>query len=882
MKHLSVRPAAAKLMISCEAFVAAAVLGVVLFLNFYHSYNDGILYSERLNQMKEVTTQLFEGLNDVLELRWADARSHTNQLMRSGIHTSQELYQFIKEQEEVCDMPQNGTSLVAVDTRGRYYTSSGAMDLTENINYFFDEPEHVSFVSSSLNGGTTNIVFMYRLSSPMEISDGDDRISLMYFGTVQAMQELGQYFNCKAYNDNNSVYVLDQNGSKIFSSNSIELISGHNVYSVLRQMEYLHGSNFEQTQQELNSNGIAYSNAVLDGEEYYYALRRLDTADWTLMFLIPSSYVAVNTVNLVDTTGSIIMTFAGVMLVLCVGFVYLVLRSQQKEALRAERNNTRRMEELNSILEAKNEQLRQANTEIENARRAAEVANKAKTTFLSNMSHDIRTPMNAIVGIADLLGYETDSSERIKEYTRRLQNSSHHLLGLLNDILDMSRIESGISSLNIEKLELSEQISQIETIIRTNTRERRQQFEIRTRMIRHEQINGNGTHLRQILLNILTNAAKYTPDGGRIIFEITELDSEPGYAEYQFTISDNGMGMSQEFISTIFSPFTRAENSVTNKVQGTGLGMTITKSLVDMIGGRIDVQSEPGKGSRFTVTLKFKADENERSEINGMMMIGRDDDVTVSAKAHGVTPETVCSIGAAAELLSRGAYDVVLITSGICENISGDDISRLRGASEKPVKIAGICSDTLAQRFQETLDCAIVVPFFWGKLENGLADENEKKKAESGSALSGVRFLCAEDNEMNAVILEANLKWRGASCRIFPDGKSLVDYFAAADPGEYDMILMDVQMPLMNGYEAARAIRKSSNPDGKAIPIIAMTANAFSDDIRACLNAGMDAHVSKPVDMSAFEKTVRSLREDKKRLAQRCKSDRSTYADSFA
>lgn len=174
------------------------------------------------------------------------------------------------------------------------------------------------------------------------------------------------------------------------------------------------------------------------------------------MFLIPCVRMwQVNTVNLVDTTGSIIMTFAGVMLVLCVGFVYLVLRSQQKEALRAERNNTRRMEELNSILEAKNEQLRQANTEIENARRAAEVANKAKTTFLSNMSHDIRTPMNAIVGIADLLGYETESSERIKEYTRRLQNSSHHLLGLLNDILDMSRIESGISSLNLEKLELS-------------------------------------------------------------------------------------------------------------------------------------------------------------------------------------------------------------------------------------------------------------------------------------------------------------------------------------------------------------------------------------------------------------------------------------------
>lgn len=853
-------PSVRRLVASVAAFVAAASLGVVMFLQLYSSYIDGILYKERLNQMKEVTTQLFEGLNDVLEFSWADALTFTNQLENSGITTAEGLKQFILRQEEVCEMSKIEKKLVAVDSLGRFYTRDGLMGITENMSYLVDEPEQVSFVSSTLSSENADMVFMYQLRDPLELTDAEEHIRIIYFGTYQAMNELNQYFDCEAYDGNNSVYVLDQNGSKISSANSTELLNGHNAYSVLRQMEYLHGSNFEQAQQELNKSGIAYSNAVLDGEEYYYALRHLKRAGWTLLFLIPSSYVAVNTVDLVDSTGSIIMTFAAVMLVLCVGFVYIVLRAQQKKALAAERSNTKRMEELNTTLEAKNEQLRQANIETENARRAAEVASEAKTSFLSNMSHDIRTPMNAIVGIADLLSYETEAPERVREYTRGLQTSSHHLLGLLNDILDMSRIENGIPTLNIEKLDLSEQISQIEAIVCPAAKDRRQHFEIRTEKIRHEQFDGDGTRLRQILLNILTNAVKYTPEGGSVGFTITELPGEPEYAVYRFVISDNGMGMTPEFIDTIFDPFTRAENSVTNKVQGTGLGMAITKNLVDMMGGYITIRSTPGKGSTFAVTLKFRTYENSTPDIHGLLVVGVDDELSVFSKAHGVRTSCAADLASAGELLSGGGFDVVLLDCGICGSANAYDIAEMRSRCPGEVRVVGLCRESPEHWMAESLDSTITTPFFWSKLESRLSEESAvRTESAPASVFGGLRFLCAEDNEMNAAILEANLKWRGASCKICPDGRAVVECFEnAAD--DFDMILMDVQMPVMNGYEATRAIRNGSNPAGKRIPIIAMTANAFSDDIRACIDAGMDAHIAKPVDMSFFEKTVRSLR----------------------
>ena len=384
----------------------------------------------------------------------------------------------------------------------------------------------------------------------------------------------------------------------------------------------------------------------------------------------------------------------------------------------------------------------------------AEKASKAKTDFLSNMSHDIRTPMNAIIGITTLMKNELHQPEKLAEHLGKLETSGQLLLGIINDILDMSRIESGKTTLNVEKMNLTQQISQLDSVIRQQAGQRRQTFTVET-YVQHENVLGDSNRLKQVLMNILSNAVKYTPNGGHIRLEIDELTHTEHYTKYRFVVQDDGIGMSEEFQKTLFEPFTREEKSGTNKVQGTGLGMAITKSIVDLMGGTIHVESTTGKGTRFEVVLEFPIDAE---------------------------------------------------------------------------------ADTV----QETQ-----VP---------------PEEEETASPLSGMKFLCAEDNAINAEILEMLLEANGASCTICANGQEIVDAFASVKPGDYDMILMDVQMPVMDGLEATRRIRSSENPLGKTIPILAMTANAFLEDMQKSREAGMDEHLSKPVDISALEQTVKRFR----------------------
>ena len=847
-------------------------IGVEGFLHFFKQYNDGILYGERLNQMQEVTEQLFSGLEDVVSSQWKDARYQCNILADSDLHTLDEMMAMMQHQAVLNEMDESSTDLIAVDSRGRYYTQNSKMGLLNDMSYFDDQPEQISFVFNGMTTTRTQMLFLYRLQEPLSLQDDGQDVQILYYGIARDMEELNPYFDCKAYNGNNSTYVVDNQGLKLFSgssssSSSKDLLEGFNTFTILSNMTYLHDSSFAEAKKELDEDGIAYSNAILDGQEYYYALYQMENAEWILLFLVPSNYVATNTVALVNTTTRLFMSFAVVMVTICAAMIYWVLRHQQKLALRAAEAN-------NAALAAANEKLEKANTDLQKAQNAtkealqvAETASKAKTDFLSNMSHDIRTPMNAIIGITTLMKSEPNLSEKMHEYISKLDHSGEHLLELINNVLDMNRIESGKTTLHIGKINLAEQVTQVETIISAQADQKNQQFILVTTHLNHEYVLADAARLQQILVNILSNAVKYTADGGRILFELEELPRNERYAKYKFIVQDNGMGMSEEFIKHIFDPFAREENSVTNQIQGTGLGMAITKSIVDLMGGVITVDSTPGKGSRFEVVLEFPIDTTAEQNMQHLSILlvqcTQSSEVRVRDAAQGkpIQIHSLPTVSDAVENLHFASYDVILTPLETTEA----EVSQLRkAAGENAILLCGATNSTVNLIAPADADGVLPYPFFLSNLEAEVQRVQESRKTaeepEDVSPLCGMKFLCAEDNEINAEILELLLESKGATCKIYRNGQEIVDAFASVKPGDYDMILMDVQMPVMNGLDATRAIRSSSNPLGKTIPILAMTANAFLEDVQQSRDAGMDEHLSKPVDLAVLEQTVRRFR----------------------
>ena len=732
--------------------VSLAVILTLLIVS--QTYIQNLVYHERLSQMEEVTHQMFRSLEDVIDTHWSEVNVQCNYLYYTPLKTDTELYRYLQKLSELSNYHEKQVELIAVDSAGHYYTENGGMGLLREMNYLEDSPQWVSYVSNSLTVDDSRMVFLEKLSTPITLQSGEKEITLRYFGISQSMTQLNDYFRCDAYDNNNSVYVLDNEGFKLFNANDTELLKGHNVYTVLSRMSYLHGSSFAEAKERLDRTGSCYSNAVLDGTEYFYALKQMENAQWTLAFLVPAEYVAVNTQKLVNIVMVIIIAFAAVFSVTAVFVGWFLLREKQQQELRAEKEANLRLEQYNIQLTQANDEMRRAQEIAAEALQSAERASKAKTDFLANMSHDIRTPMNAIIGITTLMKNELHQPEKLAEHLGKLESSGRLLLGIINDILDMSRIESGKTTLSIEKMNLPQQISQLDGMIRQQANQHGQTFTVETHL-QHENVLADPNRLNQVLMNILANAVKYTPTGGHIRFEAEELPRNEPYARYRFIVQDDGIGMSEAYQKTLFDPFTREERSGTNRVQGTGLGMAITKSIVDLMGGSIGVESATGKGTRFEVVLEFPID----------------------AEADH------------------------------------------------------------AQQVQ------------------ALPEETEET-----SPLSGMRFLCAEDNAINAEILEMLLEAKGASCTICSNGQEIVDAFASVKPGDYDMILMDVQMPVMDGLEATRRIRSGENPLGRIIPILAMTANAFLEDMQKSKEAGMDEHLSKPVDITALEQTVKRFR----------------------
>ena len=575
-------------------------------------------------------------------------------------------------------------------------------------------------------------------------------------GTLYDHSKLDSMLSVKSYNGNAYLFMLDNDGNITYTNQKEDkFFRNYFLLKHLKGDQAITEEEADSLQKKLD--GREQGVELLGSDKpYYLGYCPIENNNTMLICIVEKSVVDNVLKDYQKTIGFTTLLMAGFILLLFAGlFCSISRRSLAEQKAEYEKRNNEIQTQAMKEMEESNKKLKKAKDITTEALQTAENANKAKTDFLSNMSHDIRTPMNAIIGMTSLIRHDAGNKAKVIEYADKIDISSQHLLGIINDVLDMSKIEAGKTVFKYTDFSILDFITELNTIFHSQIDEKNQTLTIIKENIRHEWVNGDQVHLMQIFSNLVSNAVKYTQEGGKIQFLVEECETKSSvYAKYRFLVSDNGMGMSADFKDTIFDAFTRAESSMTNKIQGTGLGMAITKNLVEAMGGSIDVESELSQGSCFEVLID------------------------------------------------------------------------LRIAEDRFVSSA----------------------------------EQVEKDEPAGNVLKGMRFLCAEDNELNAEILMELLKIEDAECTICENGKRVLEAFEQSAPGDYDMILMDVQMPVMNGYEATKAIRRSSHELAKTIPIIAMTANAFSEDIQHSLAAGMNAHVSKPVEMKVLEKTIRSIK----------------------
>ena len=519
----------------------------------------------------------------------------------------------------------------------------------------------------------------------------------------------------------------------------------------------------------------------------------------------------------------------------------------------------------------------------------AQVANEAKSAFLSGVSHDIRTPMNAIMGFTTLLCSEADNPDRVREYAQRIDAASQHLLGLINNVLDLNNLESGTAALKPAELDLADVIDEVNTIIRPQARAKDQAFRIQVSALAHEHLIGDQPRIKQILINILSNAVKYTQKSGTITMTVTELhQAVKNYSRIRFTISDNGQGMSESYQKVIFAPFTREQDTGTNQVQGSGLGMSVTKSLVDLMGGSIQVQSQLGKGSTFTVELELQiqqrtADLKFWKECGVSRMLVADGSpelcgtIQRAMKQTGVEIDCASNGPEALALMDQAAagkkpYHLILLDWDLFPP-KWPEVSRLSQEIRRPggpLFLFTVSEQEEAQRELPGVSAGhfLSKPFFMRNFKEAvrrLTEERAKQAAPSlEHAMDGKRIMVVDDIDVNRMILAKILSSMGAVCETAVNGQEAVEKFQASPPGFFDMIMMDIQMPLMNGYDATKAIRAGDHPSAKDVAIIAMTANAFVDDVRKALAAGMDAHLAKPIVVNTMLSTMQEVLSSKK------------------
>ena len=697
-----------------------AVIGIVY---FYTQYTTRVSV-ERGNSLSDLSEKIAENTDINIQNRWDYTQSIASVAIRSKCKTKKELVAATKEALTRASIDE--LLYMVIDTKGNYYCTDGVEGKWDgNVSIFKEgKIEKQVFIKEMENISIKQpqILFVRKMSEDVKLDDG---ITIRYVAYVQPLANFAKNMDLSEHKDHQLLQIIDKDGEILYSHNFIKNIPNkQNIDDVLTKSKFLDNGSLKEYRRQIKSREINSKKFVYKGESYYLSYAPIDIDDWGILHVVSEK-------DLNEDAGQFITysfySIVGVSVCICILIILTIYMT-----MTLKNNNY-----LLRIKEKSNEALKKAADE-------ANYANKAKSDFLAHMSHDIRTPVNGIVGMTNIAKNNLDDKEKVNKCLDKIIVSSNHLVSLINDVLDMSRIETGKVTIKKAKMNIENIYEQCIAIIGTQAQEHNITLENTLEDVKHFNVIGDELHLKQVLINILSNAVKFTHNDGKIIFSVKEIESNDNKAKYIFNITDNGIGMSEEYQKHVFETFTQEDDGSRTYYQGTGLGMAIAKNFIDLMGGTINVSSKINEGTTFTVELELDID----TDINNM---------------------------------------------------------------------------------QENMEK--------GNFEN-------------------MKVLIAEDNELNQEIMKCMLEQEKIKVDIVSDVKEIIDKFNSSDIGEYNMILMDIMMPEMDGLTATKEIRKLDREDAKNIPIVAMTANAYDEDVKKSLEAGMNEHLTKPIDINRLNEIL--------------------------
>ena len=810
-----------------------------------------------ISNMREISKHDEQSMVSGLEHRWLDIEGVSKEIRQNKYPTTSEMLKKLNIKAETI----NCLEVALITDTGKVFSSTYSVkEDKELLELCQNSKDRFAYRRDSSNNSAVDtrkekLVIGSKIED-FTIEDNHFVYAIGYYELGNLTEEL----KIESYDGKGYSSVIDQDGYYLVSVyHNDSAFERDDFYTVISREGLGNGLTVEDVKKKVQNRESFVLEYTLDSEERIMVATPMKDVDWYCIMSVPLSIYREQSRDMLQMLTGLILA---VLITLGIVIILIFRNRYQKNSMKFELKHK---------------------DELEEALALAEQASRAKTTFLNNMSHDIRTPMNAIIGYTALVKSHIDEKERVEDYVDKITQSSNHLLSLINDVLDMSRIESG--KVNIEEKEenLADILHSIRNIVQADVKAKQMEFVIDTVDVIDENIYCDKLRINQILINLLSNAIKFTEPGGTISIRITQKPiSKKGYGIYEFRVKDTGIGISKEFQKEIFEPFARERNSTVSGIQGTGLGMAITKNIVDMMGGDIKLESDVGKGTEFIVTLELRLQEDHKEikEIEYLkdvhVLVVDDDMDSCQSIAHmlrqfGLKPdwtmygkEAVVRAKEAEQLKEQ--YQIYMI-DWLMPDMNGIETARrIRKIVGKSAPIILLSAYDWGEIEKEAREAGVTEfmskPLFPSDLEKMLTKisgkTEEKEENTEKVDFAGRRILLVEDNMMNREIATEYLQDFGLLVETAEDGKQACEILENSEPGYFDVVLMDIQMPIMNGYEATKVIRKFKNKEIANIPILAMTANAFEEDKKAAKEAGMNGHLAKPIDVP---KLIEQLKE---------------------